>query len=316
MRLKPIWLGVWLIIGLLLVMTFLDIRTLLRLASEKPVDLPFVLRWGSRGSEDGQFDWANDLAVDDDGNVYLADGRNSRVQKFDSDGAFLTKWGTSGEGQGQFTQPTGIAFDAAGAVYVLDLGTARVQKFSPSGDFLSVFIEGRSHGFSNPGDLVSDQEGNFHVVDSGMHRIQKFDRDGQYLAYWGQQGSGPGQFELPSSAVVDGEGYIYVADKGNERVQKFDAQGRFVAQWRVRGEVSHIAIVSGGRLYVTDPSHNRIWIFSASGGLRGVYQNDDAGGEFMAWPTVIAGDGHGNLFVARSNNVDQVRIYGYEALRE
>ena len=52
--------------------------------------------WGSPGSDDGQFDGANDIAVDESGNVYVVDIGNLRVQKFNSNGDFLTKWGSFG----------------------------------------------------------------------------------------------------------------------------------------------------------------------------------------------------------------------------
>ncbi|GAF84493.1 unnamed protein product, partial [marine sediment metagenome] len=62
----------------------------------------FVLKWGSEGSGDGQFDGISGVAVDSSGNVYVADNENHRIQKFTSDGAFLIKWGSQGSGDGQF----------------------------------------------------------------------------------------------------------------------------------------------------------------------------------------------------------------------
>jgi len=53
------------------------------------VDPPFFsLKWGSDGSGDGQFSLTESVEVDSDGNVYVADGNNNRIQKFDSAGTF------------------------------------------------------------------------------------------------------------------------------------------------------------------------------------------------------------------------------------
>jgi hypothetical protein len=43
--------------------------------------------------------------MDSEGNLYIADQFNFRIQKFTSDGTFITKWGSEGEGDGQFLHP-------------------------------------------------------------------------------------------------------------------------------------------------------------------------------------------------------------------
>jgi RHS repeat-associated protein len=69
------------------------------------------------------------MAADSQGNVYVADSGNRRIQKFDSSGTFLTKWGSYGSGDGQFIDPWGVAVDTQG-IYVTDTGNHRIQKFS------------------------------------------------------------------------------------------------------------------------------------------------------------------------------------------
>ncbi|HPN63784.1 MAG TPA: SBBP repeat-containing protein [Candidatus Goldiibacteriota bacterium] len=91
----------------------------------------FVTKWGSQGSEDGQFNNPHGVAVDSAGNVYVADSSNNRIQKFTSSGVFITKWGSYGNADGQFSYPYGVAVDSAGNVYVADSGNNRVQKFAP-----------------------------------------------------------------------------------------------------------------------------------------------------------------------------------------
>ena len=72
----------------------------------------FITKWGTTGSNDGQFSRVIGIAIDSSGNIYAADNSNNRVQKFDSNGNFVTKWSVN--------SPAGVAVDSAGKVYVVD----------------------------------------------------------------------------------------------------------------------------------------------------------------------------------------------------
>ena len=89
----------------------------------------FLHKWGTYGEEDGQFDSPWGLAIGGDGNVYVADWLNHRIQVFDLQGRFLRKWGTVGEEDGQFSFPVGLAIGGDGNVYVADTENHRIQVF-------------------------------------------------------------------------------------------------------------------------------------------------------------------------------------------
>ena len=95
----------------------------------KPAAPSFVLAWGTQGSGDGQFDRPEMIACDPDGNIYVVDYENYRIQKYNGEGAFLLKWGSRGSGDGQFEGAEGIACDANGNIYVSDWARYRIQKF-------------------------------------------------------------------------------------------------------------------------------------------------------------------------------------------
>ena len=96
---------------------------------------------------DGQIDKASALTIDRNGNIYLVDESNLRIQKFDHNGNFVTKWGTEGEADGQFLHPHVAAVDSEGNVYVTDRDLANVQKFTNDGQFIMKWgSEGEADG--------------------------------------------------------------------------------------------------------------------------------------------------------------------------
>ena len=145
-------------------------------AVEPPPD--FITKWGSPGSDDGQFNYPQGVATDSAGNVYVADTFNQRIQKFNAAGNFLSKLGSSGWGDGQFRYPYGVTVDSAGNVYVADTSNQRIQKFNAEGNFLTKWgSSGRGDGqFYNPYGVAVDSADNVYVTDTNNHRIQKFGR--------------------------------------------------------------------------------------------------------------------------------------------
>ena len=133
--------------------------------------------------QDGVFRNPTGIAVDNNGNVYIADSWNDRIQKFTSDGHFITKWGTRGSGDGQFRSPTGIAVDNLGNVYVADFSNDRIQKFTSDGHFITKWgTRGSGDGqFQFPTGIAVDNDGNVYIADSWNDRIQKFTSDGHFI---------------------------------------------------------------------------------------------------------------------------------------
>jgi sugar lactone lactonase YvrE len=84
----------------------------------------------------GDFAKPTGLAVDKEGNLYVADTLNNRIEVFDADGSFIRTWGKSGDGPGYFARPKGVAIDSDGHVWVADGMQDRVQVFTNEGQLL------------------------------------------------------------------------------------------------------------------------------------------------------------------------------------
>lgn len=103
--------------------------------------LTLIRKMGTAGkkhslTEPGQFAAPENVAVDADANLYVADMYNNRIEVFDADGNFIRAWGKSGDRPGYFSRPKGLAIDADGHVWVADGVMDILQCYTPEGQFL------------------------------------------------------------------------------------------------------------------------------------------------------------------------------------
>ncbi len=85
----------------------------------------------------GDFGGATNVALDADGNIYVTDTMNSRVEIFDADGNFISTFGKAGDGPGYLFRPKGIAIDSDGHIWVADQYQDRLQAFNREGQLLT-----------------------------------------------------------------------------------------------------------------------------------------------------------------------------------
>jgi tripartite motif-containing protein 71 len=217
-----------------------------------------------KGVNRGQLDLPRGITRDAQGNFYVVDTQNLRIQKFDKDGKWLAMFGSRGTGDGQFSQlnetgegtgPGGVAVDGAGSIYVADTWNHRIQKFDKDGKFMVAWggfvnladanydsAPNRNSAFYGPrGIAIGPSDGNVYVTDTGNKRVLVFDPNGKSLRQFGSEVTSqlgqdypynkPGELNEPIGIAVDKDGNVYVADTHNQRIQKFDKDGKPVAQW-------------------------------------------------------------------------------------
>ena len=206
-----------------------------------------VGQFGSRGPGAGQFQTPVGVAVDQtNGDVYVADSGNARVQKFSATGAFIAAWGwgvsdgvaqsevctsncqagIAGSGAGQFSNPTSIAVDSSGGpsdgdVYVGDAGNNVVLKFDSNGNFLAT-IDGTASPqghFVTVAGVSVDQSGNLWVADGSSDFISQYDPAGNFVQQWMDP------FGQTVAIAVDGNaGFVYLI-RGSQSTERFTLTG-------------------------------------------------------------------------------------------
>lgn len=118
----------------------------------------------------------SNVAVDKEGNVYVSDTMNNRVQIFDADGKFISMFGKSGDGPGDFARPKGIAIDGDSHIWVADAFTNRIQIFDREGHLLAFFGTGGDlpGQFGVPSGVYVDKQNRAFVTDQLRGRLQVF----------------------------------------------------------------------------------------------------------------------------------------------
>jgi len=92
-----------------------------------------ILTFGSRGSNDGQFNASRAICVNSKGEIIVADSDNHRIQIFDKDGKFIRKFGSEGLRTGLFNLPVGVSVDQQDHIYVSDYHNHLIQIFDQDG---------------------------------------------------------------------------------------------------------------------------------------------------------------------------------------
>jgi DNA-binding beta-propeller fold protein YncE len=158
------------------------------------------------------------LALADNGDVYVSDTGNKRVQVFDKDGRFLRVWGGEGNSPGQFIEHVGMAVRGE-QVYVCDTGNQRVQVFSTAGQQLFQFIPygwgGNAVGVEPH--LSVDGQGNIYLSDSFKGYLEVFSPQGDPILKYFRGLSRPSGIEVSGNRGA-------VSELGSNTVKVFSIE--------------------------------------------------------------------------------------------
>ena len=272
--------------------------------------------FGGWGNIEKRFLEPRGITVDTEGNIYVADGKNNRIQKFDNDGNYISQF--VGPNQRVIAKsPSDVTVDTEGNIYVANTDSDTVTKLFFGDPMTNIWntLTNDLRELNKPSGVTTDNEGNIYVADTFNHRIIKISNEGDLLLEFGEEGSDVGQLKRPYGVTTDNEGNIYVADTYNDRIQKFDNDGNFLFKLGERGSASHqfvgprgIAVDNEGNIYVADTDNHRIKIYDKNRTLLlefGSRGSDSA--EFLR-PWGIALDTTGDIFIS---DADNNRVYKF-----
>ena len=206
------------------------------------------------------------VAVDDNGDLYVAEYGNHCISVYSPNGSHKTTLGTQGSATGQFNSPSDVAIRGE-VIYVVDSGNHRVQKLNiTSGSYLAHFGEnGSGHGhLSSPRGICLDPEGNVFVADFYNNRVQVLTADGTFAYSITGVASDGSSFQYPWGVAFDPNGSLHVVAYGSSCVKIFTRDGKYIREYG-SGQLSGpsgIAIDEEGYSFVANNSSSNLKIFN------------------------------------------------------
>jgi hypothetical protein len=211
----------------------------------------------TQGFLDGQVSTAQfyapeGIAIDQAGNIYIADTYNNRIRKIDTSGNVTTiAGGQQGfldgtNAESKFYSPSGLALDSQGNIFVTDRSNNAIRKISPEG-IVSTFaggIQGNADGYGTnamlyaPSSIAIDSFDNIFFVDQYNGLIRKITPQGYVSTIAGsilgdQNGVGTlAQFYYPFDVIIDLNGDLVISDMSNHKIKKIS-----LGSWRIYPEL-------------------------------------------------------------------------------
>jgi len=245
------------------------------------VSLEFVRTIGELETEDENiaFHIPSDIAVDDQGNIYVLDAGNHRIQKFDPEGKYLATFGRRGQGPAEFYLPSSLVLNHQGYMYISDSQNRRVQILKPDGtEHKTITFHQTSPGIvrlNSPGELVMGKGGIMIRIGGGPSDseglpklIKVLDLEGNVQREFGE--AKKFRDEQISNAgnnfhfVLDQDDNVYIAFDFQNRIEKYSPEGQLL--WSSDRDLSYSTDLSklkadvkrsGGNINIQMPDMNR-----------------------------------------------------------
>ena len=313
LKLSWIYIAEGLLIAYVALTLFLELQILIPLMLAPPLITPTVSEiWtvGSSGDGIGQFSNPQGLVADKNGNIYVADQGNHRIQKFNATGTTSSAniWKGDSDGLHPFENPSGLAIsheNGLESIWVLDAGNGWIYDLKPDGRMEAV-IPIANLGVYNPRGIAVTPSGDIYITDTGVSRILHLDQSGKLLGKWGSHGQGKNQFQEPIG-IIFLDNSLFIADTHNNRIVQYTLDGKWMNAWKSGDECDWITADIDKKIYVSSVQNNNILIYSNHGTL---ISKLSSGKEIpqIDYPNGILAISKGTIIINTSNKLVQLKI--------
>lgn len=242
---------------------------------------------GGTAPTPGGFNGAYGAGYGPNGELYVADWFNHRIQRFNPDGTFDTEWGGYGFTNGSLIFPTAVAV-ANGNVVVTDSENNRIQLFSTSGSLVGVVKPATGTPFSRPHQTAVAADGTYWVADTLNNRVVHIDSSSNVL------GTFTTGLNRPRGIAIDSSGNLYVSNTDADKVEKRNSSGTVLATLTTSVNDPYglaIGTYAGvDVLFVSDFQNDRIVAMNLDGTSLGTFGSSGSGTGQLDGPRGVAVD--------------------------
>jgi len=227
-----------------------------------------VARFGGEGSGPGMFSKPSAISVTVEGNVYIVDTGNNRVQIFDVRGRYIKEIGGFGFNPDQFDNPVDIWTRSLINIYVSDFANKRIQRYNRKMDFISSKTSPEEYDqefqFYEVASCAVNSQYDLFLLDWGESKIVKFNRNDIPERSFGTYESGQGELEEPHQLDIQKGTRLLVTDISRRSLLVFDFFGNYITELKAPGFIAPkgLAVDSDERIFVADPSARKIFLIA------------------------------------------------------
>ena len=254
------------------------------------------------------------MAIEQQGNVFVANQLNYSISKFDPSGTLLATIGSAAS----LNYPMGLALDSAGTLYAANYGSGpaanSVARFDAGGNF----VASMTAQIDRPLGVAVDTSGHLFVGNWFLNTISKFDANGTFLATIGSSST----ITNPGGLVTTAAGELYVASEGSGVISLFDAAGTYQSSIGAGASLMNPAGVARdhlGNLYVssgTDSSNSLISKFDSTGVFQFSWSIPDISGFLATAPVPVPEPASGLMAMTAITGLAALRFLGRQHRRK
>ncbi len=237
------------------------------------LSLQYLFEFGDEGDLPGQFRSPRALSLGPQGNLYVADTGNNRIQKFNSRGEFLKEVGGFGWATEQFDRPVDICAKTGLDVFIADYNNERIERYDKDFNYISSYYSDESLSedlqFGFPRAVTISNHGELFIIDGENYRILKINSFGEPELSFADYRWAEGKLEGPHQIAITSDDIVYVSDTTDRRIARYDYFGNYYGQLGAEAlsAPAGLAVDASDNVWIADEGAHRIVVFDSTGRL-------------------------------------------------